>query len=235
MKVIASLVILSASACAAFNANRQPSAAITRRDIVNGVASAAFAAALVVRPPSSIANDLPPPVSGIYSDPNHKRGYRVVRAVDKSNVVVTLQDEVGGLVISVPGKIKTSKREGTTITLDLSKKGGPKDVVATLSDSNHLSFRDGNSWTKHSGVDGIYADPNHPSGYRVVREGQGGKLYITLQDEPKGQIVELEGFKKVGSGYISIDFSPKGGPKNLAAVAKVGKLVFPDGNAWTKL
>ena len=48
-----------------------------------------------------------------------------MRAVDKSNVVVTLQDEVGGLVISVPGKIKTSKREGTTITLDLSKKGGP--------------------------------------------------------------------------------------------------------------
>ena len=89
--------------------------------------------------------------------------------------------------------------------------------------------------TKHSGVDGIYADPNHPSGYRIVREGQGGKLYITLQDEPKGQTVELEGFKKVGSGYLSIDFSPKGGPKNLAAVAKVGKLVFPDGNAWTKL
>ena len=145
MKVVASLVILLVSSCAAFNANRQPFGAISCRDIFNGVASAAVAAALVARPPSSIANDLPPPVNGIYSDPNHKRGYRVVRALDKSNAVVTLQDEEGGPIISVPGKIKTSKREGTTITLDLSKKGGPKNVVATLSDSNHLSFPDGNS------------------------------------------------------------------------------------------
>jgi hypothetical protein len=134
MKVVASLVILAASACTAFNANQQPSAAISRRDILNGVASAAVAAALTARPSSSIADDLTPPVNGIYSDPNHKRGYRVVRAVDKSNAVVTLQDEVGGPIITVPGKIKTSKREGTTITLDLSKKGGPKNVVATLSD-----------------------------------------------------------------------------------------------------
>jgi hypothetical protein len=238
MKAVASLVILAASACTAFQANPQPSsAAISRREIFDGVASAAVAAALVARPSSSIANDLLlPPINGIYSDPNHRNGYRVVRVVDKSNAVITLQDEMGGPVITVPGKIKTTKREGTTIALDLSRKGGPKNVVAKLAaGSNRLSFPDGNSWTKIPGVDGIYADPNHPSGYRVVREGQGGKVYITLQDEPKGKIVELEGYKRVGGGYISIDFSPKGGPKDLAAVAKVGKLVFPDGNAWTKL
>jgi hypothetical protein len=39
----------------------------------------------------------------------------------------------------------------------------------------------------------------------------------------------------VGSGYITIDFSPKGGPKDIMALVKVDKLVFADGNTWTKL
>ena len=35
---------------------------------------------------------------------------------------------------------------------------------------------------------------------------------------------------------IVIDFSAKGGPKNvLAKTAAGGKLKFPDGNVWTKV
>lgn len=231
MKVLAPLFIL-ASSCSAFNANPGPTNAASRRDFFSSVASAAVAAgAIVARPPSAAATPPASSINGIYSDPNHKKGYRVVRAVNKNNAVVTLQDEPKGPIISVTGKIKTNKETGTTIVLDLSPKGGPKDVVATLN-GDKLFFPDGNAWTKLPGIDGIYSDPNHPAGYRVVRTA-GGKINVALQDKPKGEVIELVG-KRKGGGYV-IDFSPKGGPKNLGVVVEDGKLVFPDGNAWNKV
>ena len=39
----------------------------------------------------------------------------------------------------------------------------------------------------------------------------------------------------VSGQSIVIDFSPKGGPKDVEAKYVIGKgLVFPDGNTWTK-
>mmetsp|Transcript_37314 Transcript_37314/g.67103 ORF Transcript_37314/g.67103 Transcript_37314/m.67103 type:complete len:232 (-) Transcript_37314:54-749(-) len=231
MKVFASIVIL-ASACSAFSTSQTNSNALSRRNFFNGVASASVATAVAFsQPPAAMATDAPS-INGIYSDPNHKAGYRVVRSVNKSTAAVTLQDEPKGPIISVGGKIKTSKK-GTTITLDLSPKGGPKDVVATLSGNDQLVFPDGNAWTKNGGADGIYLDSNHPKGYRVVRV-KGSKVFLTLQDDPKGDVIEIEG-KKKGKNTLLIDFSSKGGPKNLAATVEDGKLVFPDGNSWLKL
>ena len=89
-----------------------------------------------------------PTINGIYSDPNHENGYRVVRAIDQSNAVVTLQDEPSGPIFTFDGKIKSSNKDGTTLlTLDLSPKGGPKDVVATFfyGDKKQLYFPDGNA------------------------------------------------------------------------------------------
>mmetsp|Transcript_26119 Transcript_26119/g.54504 ORF Transcript_26119/g.54504 Transcript_26119/m.54504 type:complete len:233 (-) Transcript_26119:46-744(-) len=203
---------------------------VSRRGFVDGVVS--VAAISLLQPSSAFAADDIAPINGIYADPNHKNGYRVVRTIGKTSASVTLQDEPEGPIITVSGDINTSGK-GTTVTLDLSPKGGPKDVVAIVKGSD-LYFPDGNSWTKNSGVDGIYSDPNHPDGYRVVRASSGGNVMITLQDEPSGPMVELVG-KRSSNGDILIDFSPKGGPKDLAASFKGDKLVFPDGNAWPKL
>jgi len=247
MKVIASLLLL-ASACLAFNANPSPTtnAAASRRDFFNGVASAAVAAGVIIARPTAAAakgtnkdkavkkvTPFTSPINGVYSDPNHAKGYRVVRAVDKSTAVVTLRDEPKGPVISVEGKVKTSKKTGTTVTLDLSPKGGPKDVVATLSD-DRLAFPDGSAWTKLAGIDGVYSDPNHPAGYRVVRSVGKNNIGITLRDEPAGEEIELAGKKRKGGGY-AVDFSAKGGPKNLAVVVEDDRLVFPDGNSWSRI
>ncbi len=223
---------MTASVCLAFNANQAANQAISRREIFDGVLQTAAVATTVALagPSSAIAKNPLPPLNGIYSDPNHLEGYRIVRALYGSNdALVTLQDKPNGPVISVNGKIV-----GTTVTLDFSAKGGPRDVVATLVGDDKLSFPDGNTWTKISGVGGVYNDPNHPSGYRVVRVAKGGDVFITLQDEPDGDVFELKG-NQMENGYVSIDFSPKGGPANLTATAKDGKLVFPDGNAWTKI
>jgi len=237
MKVIGHILLvlaLTASVCMAFSlsANQGANQAISRREIFNMVTNAAVATTVVLSGPSSaLATNIGtlPPINGIYSDPNHLDGYRIVRVLDKSNALVTLQDEPNGPIFSVSGKIV-----GTTVTLDFSAKGGPKDIVATLVGDDKLKFPDGNTWTKISGVDGVYADPNHPSGYRVVRIAKGKDIFITLQDEPNGEAIELKGMQKE-NGSVSIDFSPKGGPNNLTAIVKDGKLVFPDGNAWTKI
>lgn len=209
---------------------------LSRRDIFIGAGAATIAATFWDVEFLGVVKDktpLPTSIDGIYSDPNHKNGYRVVRAVNKSTAVVTLQDEPKGPIITVDGKIK-SRASGTTITLDFSPKGGPEDIVATYSNGSggdQLFFSDGNAWTKSDGVDGIYSDPNHPDGYRVVRVAK-GKMYITLQDDAKGDVIDVVG-KKGKDGYL-IDFSSKGGPKGLAATVKDGKIIFPDGNAWTK-
>jgi hypothetical protein len=249
MKSITIALVLATvtTTCTAFNNQvSSSSSSSSRREHLQNIATTIGTAALVVGvgPRPSFAKDTistTTPLSyinGVYSDPNHKAGYRIVRTVDKSNVLVILRDDIDSPAITVPGKITPPSSKGNTkasIILDLSKKGGPKNVIATSKDATHITFPDGNTWTKLGGVDGIYSDPNHPTGYRIVRVTKGGKVYVTLQDDPKSDVVDVEGLKKVGSGYITIDFSPKGGPKDIMAVVKVDKLVFADGNTWTKL
>ena len=59
-----------------------------------------------------------------------------------------------------------------------------------------------------------HSDPNHKNGYRVVRVKK-NKIYISLQDEPTGDVIDVVGTKK-GDAYL-IDFSSKGGPKDIEA------------------
>lgn len=61
---------------------------------------------------------------------------------------------------------------GDELVFDFSFKGGPKGVVARLSDDKqYLTFPDGNRWKKNANeYDGIYTDPNYPNGYRIVRQ-----------------------------------------------------------------
>ncbi|KAL7531727.1 hypothetical protein ACHAWF_003891, partial [Thalassiosira exigua] len=65
------------------------------------------------------------------------------------------------------------------------KEGGPKGVVAKLSeDKQTITFPDGNTWTKNSNqYDGVYKDPNHPKGYRVVRKFRGATKDIRFLAE----------------------------------------------------
>jgi len=92
---------------------------------------------------------------------------------------------------------------------------------------------------------GTYSDPQHAEGYRkitTVGGGAGGVVSIELQDKPKGPILTLVG--TATSTGLTIDFSPKGGPKAVPAKfvagagagagAGGGRLEFPDGNAWTR-
>mmetsp|Transcript_610 Transcript_610/g.732 ORF Transcript_610/g.732 Transcript_610/m.732 type:complete len:193 (+) Transcript_610:181-759(+) len=102
---------------------------------------------------------------------------------------------------------------------------------------------------------GDYDDPQHPgclrqvkvvgaplkgdgtrSGYPIMEivgyDGAGGK---TCTDRPtREQLWKIQGKLKSNNEAV-IDFSPKGGPANLAASFSDNGITFPDGNKWTKV
>jgi len=81
---------------------------------------------------------------------------------------------------------------------------------------------------------GRYSDPNHPRGWRELSL-DGTALTIVGRDEPNGPKWTLRA--TTAGASATIDFSPKGGPKDLAAtLSPDGRFIrFPDNNAWTKL
>ena len=104
-----------------------------------------------------------------------------------------------------------------------------------------------NPWT------GEYDDPNHPSCLRQVKVvGAPQRGDGTRSQYP---IVEVRGYDSAGptcteppsradiwtvkgvlkNNQATLDFSSKGGPKDLLAKYEDGAIVFPDGNKWTKV
>jgi len=87
---------------------------------------------------------------------------------------------------------------------------------------------------------GYWKDPNHLEGYRTIKaDNYSGVLKITGRDSADGPEFVLDG-EVLSQFDASIDFSPKGGPKRLAARFKLlpgGRPImeFPDGNAWARL
>lgn len=123
--------------------------------------------------------------------------------------------------------------------------GGPQIASATAAKTGAASP-----------FQGDYDDPNHPSCLRQVKV-VGAPLRA---DGSRSQypVIEVTGYDGKGSGATCtdrptradlwkvtgtvkskdtavIDFSPKGGPKDLLAKFENDGIVFPDGNKWTKV
>lgn len=91
---------------------------------------------------------------------------------------------------------------------------------------------------------GEFADPKHPGCRRTI-QGSGAVLDVLGTDGTpgcangerqrpwslKGDIVKVPSKQD----EILIDFSPKGGPKNLLGKWTGTGILFPDGNEWKKL
>mmetsp|Transcript_15805 Transcript_15805/g.22286 ORF Transcript_15805/g.22286 Transcript_15805/m.22286 type:complete len:154 (+) Transcript_15805:144-605(+) len=85
---------------------------------------------------------------------------------------------------------------------------------------------------------GAYSDPKHPNCARLVAIEGTTALVSGADGNPgcptgEGRPWKLVG--KVSGDEIFIDFSPKGGPKDLTGVWEGGKnpgIRFPDGNKW---
>ena len=85
---------------------------------------------------------------------------------------------------------------------------------------------------------GSYSDPNHPNCKRnVAVAGESATLSGTdgnpgCPASGDGNAWELSG--KVSGDEIFVDFSPKGGPKDLKGVWDGSGIRWPDGNKWSK-
>ncbi len=87
-------------------------------------------------------------------------------------------------------------------------------------------------------IGGSYSDPNHPGCPRKVTLS-GSTAIITGADGNPGCLDGVIGEPWKVKGSVSgrdvvIDFSPKGGPKDIAARWNGLGLEFGDGNVWTK-
>lgn len=78
---------------------------------------------------------------------------------------------------------------------------------------------------------GMYSDPNHPKGFRLVKIN--GKD-VTVVGSDIGETPEWELKGKREGASLFIDFTPKGYPKTLEAKFDGSGLSFPDGNRWPK-
>merc|ERR1712137_1526948 len=126
---------------------------------------------------------------------------------------------------------------GLDCVIDFSPKGGPADLSATFTESA-LVFADNNSWAKQTvfevatstalviaDIGGIYQDPNHylknsVIGTRMISDKMGDTVSnsITLiGSDDDGAFWTLNGhFTSREDGRILVNFSPKGGPSDLA-------------------
>ena len=101
--------------------------------------------------------------------------------------------------------------------------------------------------------EGKFTDPKHPQGTRELTATSATTAVIKLQDGPQEPILELNAIVQesaTGLGphvTLTVDFSPKGGPKDILAKfvrstslgsgteaqTIAAQLTFPDGNTWS--
>mmetsp|Transcript_1867 Transcript_1867/g.4735 ORF Transcript_1867/g.4735 Transcript_1867/m.4735 type:complete len:156 (-) Transcript_1867:57-524(-) len=89
---------------------------------------------------------------------------------------------------------------------------------------------------------GKYTDPKHPGCKREIAVN-GKTLAITGTDGKPGCGAGVEEkawalsarLEEESGDSVLIDFSPKGGPKNLLGTWDTNGIKFPDGNKWTKI
>ena len=169
----------------------------SRRDVLKNAGSAAAAASCVWFNPTpvqaafdggiteqSAKNKANESYQGVYYDPKHENGYRVLMAVKGSDnkATMTLCD---GVPKDSTDEAKTYREIPVSVdngdfVFDFSFKGGPKNIKGKLSpDKQSITFEDGNTWTKNANkYDGIYkvtsgGDPSLSSdAYRIVRKNR---------------------------------------------------------------
>ena len=202
-----------------------------RRSVLCAASAAAiFSMAL---PGSAVADKkAAPSFQGVFNDPKHPNGYRILVSDAGNKGTMTLQDEPDGNVYIIPITYEANKKTGqTSLTIDFSVKGGPKDVVATLNKDSSISFPDGNLWKMEGGVSGVYSDGVNPDRLRIIRADKGDALVLNLIRGPKGDQT-VPG--KLVKPDVTFDFPGKPGDKGVVD-SKKGTISFGDGNVWTKI
>lgn len=229
----------SAPTTCILRASNGATSAVSRRDVLLS-SSIVVSGMLFLPTPSTNANAAPAAneaasYQGVYSDPNHPRGYRIIYG-DNKKATMKLQDGPSGVVYEVPVKVGGNKAQ---LTFDFSCKGGPSNVVGIVDDGNSagtttINFPDGNAWKKVTdGIAGVYKSENNGDlefDYSSVRQWKGAEYKVELMKGP--DTIASFGAKAGGKkGYFEYP-----GEFNKAGFINEDEktISFRDGMVWTR-
>ncbi len=224
---------------------------VDRRESLSRIASSIWLPSILVAESSP---DLAPlDFSGVYRDPKHPKGYRVVRTDGPGLVSVIVQDDSDGPTLKISGTSAYDPiTRKTSLQLEVTKKGEKGYILPSIYSPDQLlyvnfceggqvltrgsiTFPDGNVWVKEDGLQGVYIDSREPEGYRVVRQLGNAKVSIEVASRVDQIPTTLPAVINKSEGSLVIDFSPLSGPKRLSVEIEGNQLLFPDGSTWTKL
>mmetsp|Transcript_18254 Transcript_18254/g.27932 ORF Transcript_18254/g.27932 Transcript_18254/m.27932 type:complete len:354 (+) Transcript_18254:59-1120(+) len=190
-----------------------------------------------------------PCFTGVWTDPKHPNGYRVVirKSATVANMFLSDGIRVAGdeFYKNIPVKVKdnSSKSDGIiSFKFDFSfKEGGPKkDMVGILGrDGNSITFPDdgGNVWTKNAAtsVEGVYATDPKVAGQGnhviVIRKAQpqnfnDNALVVKMNEEQTILAKIINSNSENNAGVVDIRFKFPDN-KLIDATYKDGIILFP--------
>jgi len=177
---------------------------------------------------------------GVFTDPNHPKGWRSVIATGQTSAILVGADEKGGDIFWIPGFV--CPKNGGSVAFNFTKKSkGAVGVLKVVPDKKGLVFPDGSVWTRTIATGaaarfaGAYLDMHHPEGWRTIAALGPHKVMVAGLDEYGGDAWALEA--PVRQSKLHIDFTAKSagavGVLSCTPLAKVG-IKFPDGGVWEK-
>eukprot|EP00933_Yihiella_yeosuensis_P050374 TRINITY_DN48172_c0_g1_i1.p1 TRINITY_DN48172_c0_g1~~TRINITY_DN48172_c0_g1_i1.p1 ORF type:complete len:233 (+),score=52.82 TRINITY_DN48172_c0_g1_i1:77-775(+) len=211
---------------------------------------------------SSIASGAHCDFGGYFRDPKHYKegtfaGSRFVtsRTGDKeSNDITIIGSDDGKNFWTIHGKQDQSRCD---ITVDFSPKGGPSNLSGKYEAyTKAIVWSDSNYWNQlnipdfalgksaDAGIGGYYQDPNHIkrhswAGTRMISDAEGDKegdgLTLIGSDDGSNFWMLKGKFTDKAQNKLVVDFSPKGGPKELAGTFEDDAIKWSDGNSWEKM
>jgi len=212
--------------------------AMSRRDVLSTSAAAALVvglpldamAAAAAKPKDLSSNPASFAFNGVFKDPKHPDGYRIISGSANKEGTLTGQDDAKSEVFKIPIQTTKDNKGKITLSIDFSSKGGPADVVATVNKDSSILFPDGNVWKKEGGVVGVYIDgyAPYPKYRRVIRQ-DGSKLTIDMVNGKKTFSIIAEADQKL----LTVQFPGKTCAAKINT--KKGTISFADGNTWTKV
>jgi len=188
--------------------------------------------ALQSEPPSDAEGKLLPKLLSVLSEAD---ALQVGNSLTRRNL---LQRAAGAVPLALAApSFAAGNQDGKTVDdlgaiVQTNKDGKPKTILGegATKKASELSGRGGGKLPTIR-VSGTWKDPAHPGGYRKISL-VGNNAIINGADED-GKPWKVKGVLQGNS--IIIDFTPKGGPKDVEGKYVVGKgIVFPDGNTWYK-
>jgi hypothetical protein len=167
---------------------------------------------------------------GVYTDPSHPKGYRVLIGTIHNKATLLLQNDASEKMYEIPVEITTVDDGRMQFTFDYKSIDGSVTVGTFAKDKEGIpliQFADG-AWKKReTGPIGVYYDSSNPSKRIIIRQAKGAEWIVDILDG--GGMSRFTA--KAGNPIL---FRLSEGNVNGVFSMKEKTITFDDGTVWTK-